>query len=152
MNPTTQLFLFHRGLTRLYDRYIDVLRQDYILSKIEITIISFLHNNPEFDTGADICEYRMLSKGNVSQGIEALIQKGYLMRAPDTKDRRKIHLHLTPKADEIVLQIDEIKDAFHKKITDGISPSDLALYQQASDKIFNNICKELERKESSHES
>ena len=102
--------------------------------------------------GADICEYRMLSKGNVSQGIEALIQKGYLMRAPDTKDRRKIHLHLTPKADEIVLQIDEIKDAFHKKITDGISPSDLALYQQASDKIFNNICKELERKESSHES
>lgn len=151
MNSSTQLFLFHRGLTRLYDRYIDVLRQDYVLSKIEITIISFLHNNPELDTGADICEYRMLSKGNVSQGVEALIQKGYLMRVPDTKDRRKIHLHLTPKADPIVSKIDEIREAFHRKITEGLSSSDLALYQKTSDKIFENICRELERKEASNE-
>ena len=50
--------------------------EEYRLTLIEATIISFLHNNPAKNTAADIVELRMLSKGNVSQAVESLIQKG----------------------------------------------------------------------------
>ena len=43
---------------------------------------------------ADIVERRMLPKGNVSAGVETLVQKGLLMRRQDQTDRRKIHLSL----------------------------------------------------------
>ena len=72
------LLLLYRRIQKLYDRHMDDIRKSFSLSRIEITIISFLHNNPGLDTAGDIAEYRMLSKGNVSQSVEALIQKGYL--------------------------------------------------------------------------
>ena len=64
---------------------------NYQLTIIEATIISFLYNNPGKDTAADIVELRMLSKGNVSQAVESLIQKSLLKREQDKEDRRKIH-------------------------------------------------------------
>ena len=58
----------------------------------------FLYNNPGKDTAADITELRMLSKGNVSQAVESLIQKGSAKDGPLTRlDRRKIHLSLLPQ-------------------------------------------------------
>ena len=90
MPQTTSLLLLNRGMEKLYGRYMDDIRRDFSLSRIEITIISFLHNNPGLDTAADIAELRMLSKGNVSQGVESLIQNGYLERFPDLSDRRRI--------------------------------------------------------------
>lgn len=54
----------------------------YRLTLIEATIISFLQNNPGKDTAADIVELRMLSKGNVSQAVESLMQKALLRREP----------------------------------------------------------------------
>ena len=70
MPQTTSLLLLNRGMEKLYGRYMDDIRRDFSLSRIEITIISFLHNNPGLDTAADIAELRMLSKGNVSQGTD----------------------------------------------------------------------------------
>ena len=60
-------------------------------------------------TAADIAELRMLSKGNVSQGVESLIQNGYLERFPDLSDRRRIHLSLTAQSGDIIYRIDEAK-------------------------------------------
>ena len=45
---------------------------------MEIKIISFLYNNPEKDTAADIAELRMLPKRNISKAVESLIKKGFL--------------------------------------------------------------------------
>lgn len=78
------------------------------LTLIETTIISFLYNNPGRDTAADIVELRMLSKGNVSQAVELLIQKSLLKRIPDENDRRRIHLELLPDAIPITNEIDTI--------------------------------------------
>lgn len=47
----------------------------YDLTLIEAKILVFLKNNPSCDTAADIVEYRMLSKGNVSQAVDSLIRK-----------------------------------------------------------------------------
>ena len=75
-----------------------------------------LYNNPEKDTAADIVERRMLPKGNVSAGVETLVQKELLIRRQDQADRRKIHLSLLEKAFPIIREIDEINQNFREQI------------------------------------
>ena len=86
----------------------------------------------------------MLSKGNVSQSVEALIQKGYLERFPDSEDRRRIHLSLTAHASEIVRQIDEIKRDFYQALAEGLTESEIRQYQAITDKITENVLNGLE--------
>ena len=138
------LLLLYRRIQKLYDRHMDDIRKSFSLSRIEITIISFLHNNPGLDTAGDIAEYRMLSKGNVSQSVEALIQKGYLERFPDSEDRRRIHLSLTAHASEIVRQIDEIKRDFYQALAEGLTESEIKQYQAITDNITENVLNGLE--------
>ncbi len=145
------LLLLYRRIQKLYDRHMDDIRKNFSLSRIEITIISFLHNNPGLDTAGDIAEYRMLSKGNVSQGVEALIQKGYLERFPDSEDRRRVHLSLTSQATEIVHQIDEVKEGFYKTLSEGLTDSELRQYQSITEKITENVLNGLESRCNSNE-
>ena len=145
------LLLLYRRIQKLYDRHMDDIRKSFSLSRIEITIISFLHNNPGLDTAGDIAEYRMLSKGNVSQGVEALIQKGYLERFPDPGDRRRVHLSLTRQATEIVHQIDEVKEGFYKTLSKGLTDSELRQYQSITEKITENVLNGLESRCNSNE-
>ena len=48
----------------------------------------------------------MLSKGAVSKGVEALIQKELIRRYPDAEDRRRLHLKLTDRSEPILTDIE----------------------------------------------
>ena len=79
MGRTTELFIGLRNLFRLYDKMLKRVCTEHELTLAEAEIISFLRNNPEKNTAADIVELRMISKGAVSKGVEALIQKSLRM-------------------------------------------------------------------------
>ena len=76
-----------RYIIKGQDALIKELCDHFHLTKIEGTIIVFLYNNPGKDTAGDIVELRMLSKGNVSQAVESLIQKSLLTREQDAEAR-----------------------------------------------------------------
>ena len=63
MKGTTEWFTGLQNLFRLYDKLLKKVCMKYDLSLIEADVISFLRNNPQKDTAADIVELRMLSKG-----------------------------------------------------------------------------------------
>ena len=65
----TDGLLCHKRTIKLYDSLLKRACDQYSLSPVEITIISFLHNNPSQDTAGEIAELRSLPKGNVSQGV-----------------------------------------------------------------------------------
>lgn len=132
------LLVYTRSLVKLYDLYMEKIRLNYHFSHIEITIISFLHNNPGKDTAKEICDMRMLPKGNVSQGVESLIQKQLLVRQQDSSDRRKIHLSLTQLAIPIIEEIESAKAEFEKQIFDGLTKEELLLCQKINARIAEN--------------
>lgn len=132
-----------RRLLKLYDAELDEIRNHYRLSKIEITIIGFLHNNPGRDTAAEIAEIRMLPKGNVSQGVDGLIQKGLILRSRDEKDRRKIHLTLCESAEPVVGQIEDANRRYEEILYRGITEDELRLYHSVYRKIMKNADEEL---------
>ncbi len=146
MQRCGELLLSVRRMIKLYDRYMEETRSRHGLSHLEITIISFLHNNPGRDTAKDICETRMLPKGNVSQGVESLIQKGLLTRAVDSADRRRIHLSLTERTAPIVEDVERAKETFYQRNLSCFTPEELHFYADMSARIMENIRKDLEGK------
>lgn len=146
MKNTTEFLQNIRRITKLHEVCIHPVCDQYHLTMIETTIIGFLKNNPEADTAADIVELRMLSKGHVSQAVEALIQKGLLTRTPDPEDRRRIHLSLLPAAAPIAEAILVFQEQFYQELWEGFSENDLQQYISLNRRIQENTRKALERR------
>jgi len=119
----------------------------YHLTMIEANIISFLYNNPGKDTAGDIVELRMLSKGNVSTAVEALIQKHLIEREQDKTDRRRIHLYLLPAAEPITNRISEIREQFSEEILFGFSEEERKQFEVLNDRLWENTRNAMKRRE-----
>lgn len=136
---TAAEFLLHiRRVIRLYESLNRQVCDTWHITQIETDIIAFLKNNPEKDTARDIVEFRMLQKGNVSQAVEDLIQKGFLARRPDERDRRRIHLSLTERALPIAADIGRVRGEFLDRLFAGFTPGERRMYQELNQKLFAN--------------
>ena len=80
----------------------------------------------------------MLQKGNVSQAVEHLIRKGLLSRRQDEKDRRLIHLSLTPTAVEVTAAIRAARKQLLDQLFQDFSSGEILLYQELNQKLFKN--------------
>ncbi len=143
MKPTSNILFITRGITKLYEQYLEDFRRTNKLSQVELTIISFLYNNPEMDTASDIVEMRMLQKGNVSQGVESLINRGLLRRNPDSNDRRRNHLSLTDDAIPLVEEIELQNKRLFNHIFSGFSKEEHELYTNLNERIYFNVINSL---------
>ena len=144
-NRIIDLLLAIQHMDKLYGSMMKQIGKHYHLSLIEMTILSFLHNNPEKDTASEIVEIRMLQKGHVSQGVSSLIQKGLLTRRQDQNDRRIIHLALTPKTGAIVKEIEKKKEEFITIVYDGFSSEEREQYLYFVNRIIENTSKARKR-------
>ena len=138
MQRTNTLLVNFRRVIRLYDTMLKPVCQRWGLAPLEATIVSFLYNNPGRDTAADIVEYRMLSKGNVSTAVESLMRKGLLPRRQDQGDRRRIHLSLTPRAKPITQEVEAVREAFRRQLFRGFTQQEQELFAQFQQRLAEN--------------
>ena len=129
LQPPSNIFDMTKSLMKLQEKYLESIRTDYKLSRIEVIIITFLHNNPAHDTARDIVAFRMLQRGNVSTAIDSLADKGYLTRHPELSDRSIPVVHaIEKKQDELISCIfegfsdDEKKNfaSYNKRLYDNV--------------------------------
>lgn len=146
MKQITDYLVNNRRIIKLHENMLKDICEEYELSLTEATIISFLHNNPEKDTAADIAELRMLSKGIVSQSVENLIRKSLLQREQDTADRRKIHLSLTLSAQTITKSIEGIQKNLHDEIFAGLSEEEQDVFRRIHNRIMENTKTAMNRR------
>lgn len=144
---TTDFLMNIRRIIKLHESLLKEICSQYHLTLIEATIISFLYNNPGKDTAGDIVELRMLSKGNVSNAVELLIQKSLLQRTPDASDRRKIHLSLLPGTKPITDAIDTIQNQFYEEVFNGFSEDEYAYFQTLNQRLMENTKNAAKRRE-----
>ena len=135
-----------RRMVKLHECMLKRVCQDYQLTLVDATVISFLFNNPGKDTAADIVELRMLSKGSVSQAVEGLIQKSLLRRRQDMEDRRKIHLSLTPDAAPVTKEVEAIRSQFNQEVFFGLSQEEKDLFDRVNQKMMENTKRALIRR------
>jgi len=114
-------FLYYvRLLKRLYERALAEAAAESGLSLPEADVLSFLRENPEFDTARDVALYREVSKAYVSNAVEALAAKGYLTVVRDTRDRRVLRLAIAPAAAGTAERLHEAQFRFYDRVTQGI--------------------------------
>ena len=147
MRNTTNFLTNFRRTIKLYDTMLKEICGAYHLTMFEANIISFLYNNPGKDTAGDIVELRMLSKGNVSTAVEALIQKHLIEREQDKTDRRRIHLYLLPAAEPITNRISEIREQFSEEILFGFSEEERKQFEVLNDRLWENTRNAMKRRE-----
>ena len=135
-----------RCIKKLYDNIIREVCVKYDIGRPELDIISFLNCNSDLDVASDIVEHCVLSKANVSQAVERLIQKQLLIRVPDVNDRRRIHLTLTDSSRPIVSDIDKAYETFRSVLISGIPESKLAVYYEVSMRMAENAKEYLNEK------
>lgn len=144
---TTNFLMNIRLILKLHESALKEVCEQYQLTLIEANIISFLHNNPGKDTAGDIVELRMLSKGNVSQGVESLIQKNLLSRTPDQTDRRKIHLSLLPGAKPITKTIDTLQTRLGEELFCDFSSREFEQFNDLNQRLMENAKNARKRRE-----
>ena len=84
-----------------------------------------------------------MNKGHVSQAVDSLCQKNYLIAIPDKVDRRYIHYKLTEDAKEMVDEIVRIRTAITDAVLEGVTKEELYVFRNVAKKISNNIEKLL---------
>lgn len=106
------LFLFLRAHRVLFDRIDREFRDGEGLSLALWEVLVILSTAPEMRLRmADVTGRMLVSKSNVTQLIDKLVEAGLVTREPCASDRRTIYAALTPKGIEAVTRGGDIFNA-----------------------------------------
>jgi len=136
-------FLYYvRLIKRMYERTLAEAAGRCGLTVPEADVLSFLRENPGFDTARDVALYREVSRTYVCKAVEALAGRGYLEIAQDKADRRLQHLSITEQAKEAAELLHEAQFAFYGRITEGLAPEELLAMLDAIARCAKNLAAE----------
>lgn len=124
---------------RAYGKAMEPVCREYGLTRNELDVLLFLHNNPGFDRAADIVSHRGIAKSHVSLSVSALERRGLIARQFAPADRRTAHLALTEGGLAIACAGRAIQECFFRSLFAGISREELALWQALMERVQTNI-------------
>lgn len=76
------------------------------LKLVHARILDYLANcSSHSDTPIAVAEYLSLTKGTVSQSISVLERKGYVIKTPDSIDKRVVHLRLSLMGQQLLAEL-----------------------------------------------
>lgn len=84
-----------------YNKCMDSVCFRYDLTRMELAVLLFLANNPQYDTASDIVEKRRFTKSHVSTTVKSLESRGFILREYRGNNRKTAHLKLCGGAVEI---------------------------------------------------
>lgn len=113
--------------------------EKYGMTSIEVDVMLFLANNPQFDTAAEIVSIRKIAKSHVSLAVSRLTERGYLEKSLDCRDRKKSHLLITKKASSMVKDAQKFQSEFREQMLTGFSKEERALLQDFTRRISRNL-------------
>ena len=122
-----------------YALAVDPVCRKWNLTKNELDVLLFLHNNPEFDRAVDIVNNRGLSKSHVSLSISNLERRGFLERMDDPDDRRTVHLRLLPQLEQITVAGQLAQRRFFSYLHQGVTQEQIDLMVDFARKVNENI-------------
>ena len=75
------------------------------LQPVQLEALHYLsHCNRYSNTPAAVADFLGLTKGTVSQTLGLLENVGMIEKLPDYKDRRMVHLQLTPRGNKVIAE------------------------------------------------
>ena len=128
----------HKTITSCYELFTRKVCDRYQLTQMEYDILMFLHNNPKYNTAADIVKIRKSTKSHVSTSLKALENKGLIERIQSTRNKKHIEIVLLDKAKLIVEAGTNVQKQFAQTVLSGLTVEEKQMCIRIFDKICNN--------------
>lgn len=135
----SQFWTNQAHIKSLYADCIEPVRRKYGLTRMELDILLFLANNPQFTTASEIVENRHLTKSHVSLAVNTLVKKGYLKKKKAEHNHKTIHLSICPSADAIVRDGQNAQNSFWSILFRDFTPEDYAQILRLFERINQNV-------------
>lgn len=123
----------------LYDQALDPVAQRWQLTRMELDLLLFLHNNPDRATAAEAVRLRQWTKSHVSAAVQSLKARGLLSAAHPEGNRKTLRLTPLPAAQPILLDGREAQHSFFQAMRRGFTPEEERVLASISEKIARNI-------------
>jgi len=133
-----QLMELHHVIKHLYQRQFHDVLKKYTMTQMEMDIVLFLANNPQYDTATALIKIRALSKSHVSASVDALVKRGFIQRHYDNKNHKVIHLVLTIDAMPLVEEGRQCQEQFIRILHQNICEEELESIRTVFQKITEN--------------
>lgn len=143
MLSTSKILLMTHQFNRFYTQELGRVADAHGMSRVELDVLLFLHNNPSYDTARDIVEYRLLAKSYVSKAVDLLIRRHLLDTREDPKDRRIVHLTILSAASGILREALDAQQAIFRTAVEGISREELENMENVMSQMSKNISSSL---------
>jgi len=111
----------------------------YGLKQLDAEVLFYMSNRNGSITSTEICRDLIANKGQVSQTMDALCRKGYILAAEDASDRRFIRFTLTGQSQEAVTELRTVRDRLRDDIFSSIPEAELAQFKATARKLFDRI-------------
>lgn len=136
---------YHRTITCYYEKLTGAVCDKYNLMQMEYDILMFLHNNPKYNTAAEIVKIRKSTKSHVSTSLRMLEEKGLIEKRQSEDNKKYIAIILLDKAKTIVNEGTAVQKQFARDILDGLSDEEMDKCKAVFEKIYENAEKRLKQ-------
>lgn len=126
----------------LYERTVMPVCRQFGLTYMEFTVLMFLHNNPQYDTAAQIVKIRRLTKSHVSISLKGLQERGLVKGEYFPGNQKTLHLSVTDTAKPVVEAGLAAQRAFGTKLARGFTAEELTQFRKLIEKLNENIKQE----------
>ena len=142
----------HKTITTYYELLSGEVCDRYGLTQMEYDILMFLHNNPQYNTAAEIVKIRKSTKSHVSTSLKNLESKGLVERIQSKDNKKRIEIALLDQAEIIIEAGLNTQKEFAHNVLRGLTKEETRLCIRVFDKICNNAEEQLKNyKENANE-
>lgn len=104
------------------------------LRPVEFTVLALVHHNPGI-TGSQLAGALAVTPPNITMWIDRLSKRGYVEREPHSRDRRVLHIRITPAGEEVVRQaIEKLFEGEHHALS-ALTTGERMLLAELLDKV-----------------
>lgn len=139
MDIQVEAILYGGQFKRLLEEQSLELRNKYDMKKAELEILYFLSRCGDRNTSSDIHHQLMMNRGHISQAVDNLCKRKYIIAIPDKNDRRYVHYEILDSAHDVLKEVTKRREEMNRQILDGVSEDELRTFREVSSKIRTNI-------------
>lgn len=141
--PILSYISHHR---QFYGMTYEEIASELKLTQLEIDILLFLVNNPEFNTARDIVNLRGFAKSNVSTAVEALQKKEYLSVLTDPDNRRIRRLVLCEEKQAVFDRLLVLQRESFARMMKGFTREEVDQLQNFMERMDRNMLESIQNK------
>lgn len=139
MDKQIEIMLQGGEFKKLLEEQSAELRQKYDMKRAELEILYYLSHCGQHNTSTDIHQQLMMNRGHISQAVDHLCKKKYIVAIPDQQDRRYVHYEISESANELILELTRRREEINKEILKDVSDEELEVFCRVFEKMRKNM-------------